>query len=191
MWKLSFPECSAALGFHSPSTVRRDLGRNPGWQCVAGIVELLAFFYPGYQAQDGVFSWVTGAFGTLQCTGDSPFLPSVCWITLTQVQSAMETPFVSIACCMCNIWYVTFTEYLLCAPHDFKHSLYLDVYVRSFLYLLYTLIKLYYTKALSIKPRLWPWIEFFSSGGQESRCLHVIQQPPFILGAHPGSFRTR
>ena len=27
-----------------------------------------------------------------------------------------------------------------------------DAYVRSFLYLLYTLIKLYYTKALSIKP---------------------------------------
>ena len=27
-----------------------------------------------------------------------------------------------------------------------------DAYVRSFLYLLYTLIKLYHTKALSIKP---------------------------------------
>ena len=30
-----------------------------------------------------------------------------------------------------------------------------------------------------IKPRLWPQIEFFSSGGQESRCLCVIQQQPF------------
>ena len=29
-----------------------------------------------------------------------------------------------------------------------------------------------------IKPRLWPRIEFFS-GGQESRCLRVIQQQPF------------
>ena len=54
-----------------------------------------------------------------------------------------------------------------------------DASVRSFLYLLYTLIKLYYTKALSVKPRLWPRIEFFSSGGQESRCIHVIQQQPF------------
>ena len=32
-----------------------------------------------------------------------------------------------------------------------------------------------------IKPRLWPWIEFFSSGGQESWCLCVIQQQPFTL----------
>ena len=46
-----------------------------------------------------------------------------------------------------------------------------DAYVKSFLYLLYTLIKLYYTKALSVKPHLWPWIEFFSSGGQESQYL--------------------
>ena len=30
-----------------------------------------------------------------------------------------------------------------------------------------------------MKPRLWPWIEFFSSRGQESRCLRVIQQQPF------------
>ena len=45
-----------------------------------------------------------------------------------------------------------------------------DAYVRSFLYLLYTLIKLYYTKLWVIKPRLWPRIEFFSSGGQESWC---------------------
>ena len=44
-----------------------------------------------------------------------------------------------------------------------------DVYVQSFLYLLYTLIKLYYTKALSDQA----WIGFFSSGSQESRCLFV------------------
>ena len=31
----------------------------------------------------------------------------------------------------------------------------------------FILIKLYYTKLWAIKPRLWPWIEFFS-GGQES-----------------------
>ena len=30
-----------------------------------------------------------------------------------------------------------------------------------------------------IKPRLWPRVEFFSSGGQESWCIHVIQQQPF------------
>ena len=39
----------------------------------------------------------------------------------------------------------------------------------SFLYLLYTLIKHYYTKLWAIKPCVWSWIEFFSSGGQESR----------------------
>ena len=38
-----------------------------------------------------------------------------------------------------------------------------DAYVRSFLYLLYTLIKLYYTKALSNQAYLWPQIEFFFS----------------------------
>ena len=32
-----------------------------------------------------------------------------------------------------------------------------------------------------IKPRLWPQIEFFSSGGQESRRLCVVQQQPFIM----------
>ena len=32
-----------------------------------------------------------------------------------------------------------------------------------------------------IKTRLWPRIEFFSSGGQESGCLCVIQQQPFRL----------
>ena len=50
VWKLPFPECSAPLGFHRSSTVRRELGRNPWWQCVAGIVDLLAFFHPGYHA---------------------------------------------------------------------------------------------------------------------------------------------
>ena len=54
-----------------------------------------------------------------------------------------------------------------------------DAYVRSFLYLLYTLVKLYYTKALSNQACLWPWIEFFSSGGQESRRLFMVQQQPF------------
>ena len=66
-----------------------------------------------------------------------------------------------------------------------------DAYVRSFLYLLYTLVKLYYTKALSNQACLWPRIEFFSSGGQESRRLCMVQQQPFILGAHTGFFRTR
>ena len=37
-----------------------------------------------------------------------------------------------------------------------------------------------------IKPHLWPWIEFFSSGGQKSRHLCMVQQQPFILGARPG-----
>ena len=46
-----------------------------------------------------------------------------------------------------------------------------DVYVRSFIYPFYTLIKLYYTKALSDQASSWPWIEFFSSGGQESQHL--------------------
>ena len=31
-----------------------------------------------------------------------------------------------------------------------------------------------------IKPCLWPRIEFFSSRGQESQGLRVIQQQPFI-----------
>ena len=35
-----------------------------------------------------------------------------------------------------------------------------------------------------MKPRLWPWIEFLSSGGQESQCLFVVQQQHFrALGA--------
>ena len=55
-----------------------------------------------------------------------------------------------------------------------------DAYVKSFLYLLYTLIKLYYTRLCAIKPHFWPRIEFFSSGGQESQCLFVCQQQPFI-----------
>ena len=48
-----------------------------------------------------------------------------------------------------------------------------------------SLSPLYFNKTLitqklwAIKPHLWPRIEFFSSGGQESRCLHVIQQQPF------------
>ena len=54
-----------------------------------------------------------------------------------------------------------------------------DVYVRRFLYLLYTSIKGYYTKALSNQACLWPWIEFFSSGAQESQHLCVIQQQTF------------
>jgi len=41
-----------------------------------------------------------------------------------------------------------------------------DVYVRSFLYPFYTLIKLYYIKLWAIKPCLWPQLEFFR--GQES-----------------------
>ena len=32
-----------------------------------------------------------------------------------------------------------------------------------------------------IKSHLWPWIEFFSSGGQESQHLFVVQQQPFTL----------
>ena len=51
-------------------------------------------------------------------------------------------------------------------------ALFLPLYVcvRSFLYLFYTLAKLYYTKALAIKPPHWPQIEFFSSGGHEPQC---------------------
>ena len=63
-----------------------------------------------------------------------------------------------------------------------------DAYDRSFLYLLYTLIKLYYTKLWAIKPRLWPQVEFFSSGGQESQCLFMVKQQPFTpLGGPMGS----
>ena len=53
-----------------------------------------------------------------------------------------------------------------------------DAYVRSFLYLLYTLIKLYYTKALSDQASSLARIEF-SSRGQESQGLWVVQQQPF------------
>ena len=66
-----------------------------------------------------------------------------------------------------------------------------DVYVRNFLYLFYNLIKLYYTKALSDQP--WSlsldWILLL----WRPRILvsFVIQQQPFILGAHLGLFRTR
>ena len=51
----------------------------------------------------------------------------------------------------------------------------------SFLYLLYTLIKLYYTKALSDQASSLAPIEFFSSGGQESLSLSMIQQQPFRI----------
>ena len=44
-----------------------------------------------------------------------------------------------------------------------------DAYVKSFLCLLYTLIKLYYPKGLSDQASSLARIEFFSSGGQESR----------------------
>jgi len=54
-----------------------------------------------------------------------------------------------------------------------------DAYVRSFLYVLYTLIKLYYTKALrdrasSLAP---DWILLLR--GPRIPCLRVIQQQPF------------
>ena len=65
-----------------------------------------------------------------------------------------------------------------------KRALFLppsDAYVRSFLYLLYTLIKNFITQKLwAIKPHLWPRIEF-SPRGQQSRCIQVIQQQPFIM----------
>ena len=57
-----------------------------------------------------------------------------------------------------------------------------DAYVRSFLYLLYTLIKLYYTKALTDPALFLAQIVFVSSGGQESRRLIVQQQPLKVLG---------
>ena len=81
-----------------------------------------------------------------------------------------------------------------------------DVYVRSFLYLLYIFSSvqfshsvvsdslrphesqpLYFNKTLlykklwAIKPHHWPQMEFFSSGGQESPRLWVIQQQPFTM----------
>ena len=46
-----------------------------------------------------------------------------------------------------------------------------DAYVKSFLYFLYTLIKLDYTKALSDPATSLARIEFVSSGGQESQCI--------------------
>ena len=46
-----------------------------------------------------------------------------------------------------------------------------DAYVRRFLYLLYTLIQLYYTKVLSDLASSLARIEFVSSGGQESLIL--------------------
>ena len=66
-----------------------------------------------------------------------------------------------------------------------------DVCVRSFPYLFYTLIKLYYTKSLSNQAlSLAPdWILLI----QRPRILasFVVQQQTFILGACPGFFRTR
>ena len=59
-----------------------------------------------------------------------------------------------------------------------------DAYVKSFLYLLYTLIKLYYTKAQIDQASIWPQIEFFFSGGQESWRL-LVQQQPFNLLSSP------
>ena len=62
-----------------------------------------------------------------------------------------------------------------------------DAYVRSFLYLLYTLIKLHYTEALSDPSCLWPRIEYASSGGQESRHLIVQQQPVNFMAKRWGN----
>ena len=59
-----------------------------------------------------------------------------------------------------------------------------DAYVKSFLCLLYTLIKLYYTKAQIDQASIWPQIEFFFSGGQESWRL-LVQQQPFNLLSSP------
>ena len=54
-----------------------------------------------------------------------------------------------------------------------------DAYVRSFLYLLYTLIKLYYTKALSDRALslAQDWILLLR--GPRIPCLLVIHQQPF------------
>ena len=72
-----------------------------------------------------------------------------------------------------------------------------DAYVRTFLYLLDTLIKLYYTKLWKIKPRLWTLIEFFSSGGQESwlsfHSARTFHPPPGNLpdpGIKPASLAS-
>ena len=64
-----------------------------------------------------------------------------------------------------------------------------DAYVGSFLYLLYTLIKLNYTKALSDQASsLAPdWILLL----QGPRIPASWIENAFTLGAHPGSFRTR
>ena len=62
-----------------------------------------------------------------------------------------------------------------------------EAYVRSFLYLLYTLMKLSYTKALSLVSG--PGLISSPPGPKNPGAM--IQQQPFILGAHPGSFKTR
>ena len=66
-----------------------------------------------------------------------------------------------------------------------------DVYVRSFLYLLYPLIKLYYTKALSDQASSLPRIEFFSSRGQESQHLCMVQQQTFSIICFRASLSIR
>ena len=55
-----------------------------------------------------------------------------------------------------------------------------DAYVRGFLYLLYALINLITQRVWVTKPCLCPWIELFSSEGQEPRQLCVIHKQPFI-----------
>ena len=57
-------------------------------------------------------------------------------------------------------------EALFLPPSDFN--------VKSFVYLFYILIKLYYTKALSDQAFHWPRIEFLSSRGKESWSLSQL-----------------
>ena len=54
-----------------------------------------------------------------------------------------------------------------------------DAYVRNFLYLLYTLIKLYYTKALSDQASSLALDWILLLGGQESQGLFMVQQQTF------------
>ena len=62
-------------------------------------------------------------------------------------------------------------------------------YVRSFLYLLYTLKKTFLHKS-SKQSNLISGPGLNSPPGAKNPGV-VIQQQPFIWGAHPGSFRTR
>ena len=73
-------------------------------------------------------------------------------------------------------WRVYNSLLTLARGYSFYHVL---IYIRRFFYLLYTLIKLYYRKALNDQASSLTRDEFFSSGGQESRCLFVVQQQPF------------